>query len=148
LYAAYDQGRYEAIALPSGDVLLALAESTSSSLAFRRTLMLLDDRTLVTPLDGGFRLWDIREVRTTEPIMTGGLGGGTVSTGEPGGFVSGDAEVLGDAGPNLIHIWNFNAADMMQEACRLAGRDLSEAEWNRFVGGRPYRSVCPQPANR
>ena len=29
------------------------------------------------------------------------------------------------------------------EACRVAGRNLTRAEWNEFLPGRPYRRFCP-----
>jgi hypothetical protein len=28
-------------------------------------------------------------------------------------------------------------------ACRVAGRNLSKAEWAELLPGRPYRTICP-----
>jgi len=29
-------------------------------------------------------------------------------------------------------------------ACQMAGRDLTEAEWEDFLPAQPYRPVCPE----
>ena len=31
----------------------------------------------------------------------------------------------------------------MTRACRIAGRNLSQAEWRQYMGDRPYRKTCP-----
>ena len=31
-----------------------------------------------------------------------------------------------------------------RQACLVAGRNFTKAEWARYVGDRPYEDVCPQ----
>ena len=41
--------------------------------------------------------------------------------------------------------WDPDTRDLIANACRLAGRNLTPDEWNAFIGGnRPYRRTCPQ----
>jgi hypothetical protein len=46
--------------------------------------------------------------------------------------------------------WAVDRATWADRACALAGRNLTHAEWSRFVAGEPYRVTCPdypaQPA--
>jgi WD40 repeat protein/DNA-binding SARP family transcriptional activator/energy-coupling factor transporter ATP-binding protein EcfA2 len=88
-----------------------------------------DDRSVV--------LWDIA-TRQRLGSLFGHLGA------SQGVVFSGDGRTLltvGDDG-NLIS-WNLVPATWEATACTLAGRNLTQAEWNRFVGGQ-YRRTCPQ----
>lgn len=39
--------------------------------------------------------------------------------------------------------WSLHADDLIETACRLAGRDLTEDEWPKYVGDSvPYRAAC------
>jgi len=40
--------------------------------------------------------------------------------------------------------WNLDIAHWTDTACRLAGRNLTQAEWTRYLPAEPYRSTCPQ----
>jgi WD40 repeat protein len=43
-------------------------------------------------------------------------------------------------------VWDARLDSWLARACRLANRDLTEAEWNRFLPGERYARVCrPQP---
>jgi WD40 repeat protein/DNA-binding SARP family transcriptional activator len=88
-----------------------------------------DDRSVV--------LWDVA-TRQRLGSLFGHLGA------SQGVVFSGDGRTLltvGDDG-NLIS-WNLVPATWEATACTLAGRNLTQAEWNRFVGGQ-YRRTCPQ----
>jgi WD40 repeat protein len=41
-------------------------------------------------------------------------------------------------------VWNARLDDWLAQACRIANRDLTEAEWNRFLPGEPHQKVCDQ----
>jgi WD40 repeat protein len=46
--------------------------------------------------------------------------------------------------PNgLLTIWNVDPAAWNAAACRIAARQLTGAEWSRFVTTQPYARVCP-----
>ena len=37
---------------------------------------------------------------------------------------------------------------LVATACRLAGADITRAQWHRYVGDRPYQHVCPRGGSR
>jgi hypothetical protein len=39
-------------------------------------------------------------------------------------------------------VWNVDPAAWRRQACRIANRDLAQAEWRDFLSPRPYRPVC------
>ncbi len=39
-------------------------------------------------------------------------------------------------------VWNARLDDWLNQACRIANRDLTEPEWNRFLPGERYQKVC------
>ena len=41
-------------------------------------------------------------------------------------------------------VWNMDPASWEATGCRIAGRNLSQAEWKRYRTGHPYRVTCPQ----
>jgi WD40 repeat protein len=43
-----------------------------------------------------------------------------------------------------IILWDVGFASWTARACRIAGRNLTEAEWRRFIGPEtPYEHTCP-----
>ena len=44
---------------------------------------------------------------------------------------------------NTIILWDVAPRAWMARACRIAGRNLSQAEWRQYMGDRPYRKTCP-----
>jgi hypothetical protein len=42
-------------------------------------------------------------------------------------------------------VWNGDATTWKQRACSVAGRTLTEEEWERFLPGRPYDPACASP---
>ena len=40
-------------------------------------------------------------------------------------------------------IWNIDPASWKRQACRVANRNLTPAEWHDFLPQRSYRQVCP-----
>lgn len=49
--------------------------------------------------------------------------------------------LTGSSGGVLI-AWDMAPADWAVRACELAGRDLTRAEWARYLPGQPYRKTC------
>jgi WD40 repeat protein len=49
-----------------------------------------------------------------------------------------------DANNGLPLVWDMNPVNWEATACRIAGRNLSHAEWNEYLAGQPYQSTCPQ----
>jgi WD40 repeat protein len=105
-------------------------------------LALSPDGTVVAGVgwDGALRLWDVASGRAIGPpleahdgytrsiawldqkhLLTGGS-----RTGRGGDVIS----------------WDMSPSDWVRRACDLAGRDLSRAEWARYLSGQPYRRTC------
>jgi class 3 adenylate cyclase/DNA-binding SARP family transcriptional activator/WD40 repeat protein len=85
-------------------------------------------------------LWD---AATLQPI------GDTLIVPPDGAYLSpnrgGDRLGTGsDADNGLPLVWNMDPARWEATACRIAGRNLSRAEWNEYLAGQPYRRTCPQ----
>jgi hypothetical protein len=46
------------------------------------------------------------------------------------------------ADDTVLSLWDDSVEAWIAEACRLAGRPLTDTEWREFVGDHPYRPVC------
>ena len=40
-------------------------------------------------------------------------------------------------------LWNLRLDELVELACRTAGRNLTKEEWAQYLGNRPYRKTCP-----
>jgi DNA-binding SARP family transcriptional activator/WD40 repeat protein len=94
-----------------------------------------------TPGGAQFGLWD---ARTLLPVGTplrlpGDAGFAAVTHPGTSRLVTGSTNALGR--PIL---WDFDPAHWEQTACRLAGRNLTRAEWAQYLPGRAYEVTCPQ----
>jgi WD40 repeat protein len=47
----------------------------------------------------------------------------------------------------IARLWNLNLNELVELACKLTGRNLTLAEWQQYMGDRPYEVVCPQWPN-
>lgn len=86
--------------------------------------------------DGTVRLWDLERQEAFGP-----------SIATTGGFVdlSDDGRWLAIAGDSGISIWSLDPTDWAESACQIAGRNLTRAEWDRYLpSGEPYHGTCPQ----
>jgi hypothetical protein len=44
-----------------------------------------------------------------------------------------------------IVVWDLDPDHWVEAACDLAGRNLTQAEWDQHIGDlAPYRTTCPQ----
>jgi WD40 repeat protein len=41
-------------------------------------------------------------------------------------------------------VWDLDPDHWQADACRIAGRNLTNAEWTQYLPGRPYENTCPQ----
>jgi class 3 adenylate cyclase/WD40 repeat protein len=86
--------------------------------------------------DGAVRLWDRASRRPIGPPLSAhGTGAFGLAYLPDGGLVTGGFD------QNLV-FWNVTPASWLATACRLAGRDLTEAEWRQYLPDRPYRRTC------
>ena len=90
--------------------------------------------------DGGVSLWDA----ATLDLL------GTVHPPQRGDPVPSGAEFIGDSHDvviasydGTIYRWDTDLDRAIDFACRMAGRDLTEEEWQQYLPVQPYRPVCP-----
>ena len=45
----------------------------------------------------------------------------------------------------MILIWDVgNESSWKEKLCRIAGRNFTQEEWQRYLDDRPYEKTCPQ----
>ncbi len=54
-----------------------------------------------------------------------------------------DGKTLASAGLDKVRLWDISVSGWRERACRRANRNLTEAEWRRYVGDVTYRPACP-----
>ena len=143
------------VAVGTADGTLALYGADSLALQARAGLVAAgpvdsldfsrDDRALVLGA-GDVSFWSVPELtREGQAIEIGGSeGSGGLSAwyapdGDVVGFAS-DAD-RPDAGVRWFSL-RAQPSSLLSIACQLAGSDITEAQWQRYVGDRPYRHVC------
>ena len=102
---------------------------------------LVTTRPLVDPITtvGRVDVWDTASLQPVgDPVLVPG-GANLVDPDRPGGqrFVTGATS----SGETLV--WDVDPADWEAAACRIAGRNLTAAEWSQYLPGRPYQVTCP-----
>ena len=90
--------------------------------------------------DGGVSLWDA----TTLDLL------GTVYPPHQGDPVPAGAQFIGDTHDvaiasydGKVYRWETDLDRAIDFACQMAGRNLTEEEWEEFLPAQPYQSVCP-----
>ena len=90
--------------------------------------------------DGGVSLWDA----TTLDLL------GTVYPPHHGDPVPAGAQFIGDTHDvaiasydGKVYRWETDLDRAIDFACQMAGRNLTDEEWEEFLPAQPYQSVCP-----
>jgi WD40 repeat protein/class 3 adenylate cyclase/energy-coupling factor transporter ATP-binding protein EcfA2 len=102
-----------------------------------------DGTTVAVDSGDGVELWDI----ATRTQIGTGLPGAPPQAQNPGGpgnlRFTPDGRHLIIVNPNgLATIWNVTEPAWEAQACQVAGRNLTHAEWQQFLPDRPYQPVC------
>jgi WD40 repeat protein len=88
--------------------------------------------------EGKLYLWDMAEGRLMAPPLTGILGAVTSLEYSPD-----QKAVVSGSDSGQVLWWTLSPAAWIEKACAIAGRNLTQAEWNHYFPGEPYRVTCP-----
>jgi WD40 repeat protein/DNA-binding SARP family transcriptional activator len=97
-----------------------------------------DDRTLATSgLDGTVRLWDIESEQAVGAPLPGLPGHQVI------GLLTPDSNaVIAGYDTGQAYRWDIRPATLARQACLVAGRTLTRAEWDEFLPGRDFKPAC------
>ncbi len=87
--------------------------------------------------DGTIKVWFTAGLQQEGPRLAADPDATSAVAFDPGGK---DLLVVDDRGGAFA--WPTSLPAWQQDACTLAGRNLTRAEWAQFVAGRPYTAVC------
>ena len=45
---------------------------------------------------------------------------------------------------HTLRLWNLRLDELVELACRTAGRNLTREQWNQYLPGQAYRKTCEQ----
>ena len=97
-----------------------------------------DGKTLASGCsDNTIRLWDVASREPLGAPLTGHTGDVTSVAFSPNG------KTLASAGDNTVWVWNADLNSWVTRACDIANRNLTCAEWKRYVGNENYKPTCP-----
>jgi hypothetical protein len=102
-----------------------------------------DGKTLASgSLDNTIILWDVSQPNAPKPIgapLTAHTEAVTSVAFSPDGktLASGSAD-------NAIILWDIDPNSWIRRACHIAGRNMTRAEWQRYMGGEPYHKTCEE----
>jgi hypothetical protein len=129
-----EEGHLAIVAVPGGEVVGNIEEGAGVRVA--ALAWSSDGSRLVASIGSGLRLRDahrgIEIARVELPI-------GEVSSAA--GFAEDGTITIATQAGN-VYRWNPSAEAAADFACRVAGRDISLAEWRNAFGNRPAQSVC------
>ena len=115
------------------------APLTGGSGIFRRVAFSPDGRLLAATSDNGsVSLWDL----ASRQLLGRPLQGHT-DTAWGVGFLDGGRTLVTSGWDGSLVFWDLRPASWEARACALAGRNLTHAEWDRYLGG-GYRRTCPR----
>jgi len=101
-----------------------------------------DGRWLATGSDDSTaRLWDLTAFDpAADPIVLRGHEDAILDIA-----ISPDSHWLATGSrDSTARLWNLRLDELVDLACRIAGRNLTRAEWNQYLPGQAYRKTCEQ----
>jgi WD40 repeat protein len=97
-----------------------------------------EGKTLATSsTDGNVRLWDVASGRQIAAGLPGPGNQWSVVS-----FVRDAERLLAVYATGVALVWDVDPERWKQQACAVAGRDLTRDEWSEFLPDRDYRPVC------
>ena len=112
---------------------LAVHEDRVLSLAFSPD----GRRILTSATDASAALWDVETGRLVARVVTPPLFAGSQFDADA------DSVLVADWYEGAVYRWDTRPEYAVEFACRLAGRDITKAEWAEQFGDRPFQEACP-----
>jgi DNA-binding SARP family transcriptional activator/class 3 adenylate cyclase/WD40 repeat protein len=150
--AASPDGSVLATATRNGEVTLRdpatgkqIGRSLVAGNARNNWISISDDNALLlaTTWDGTAWLFDVATHTQISDAMNVNISP-TIAT-HFGGVIRPDGQQMALATDDAVQLWDLDPAAWREAACRLAGRNLTRAEWERYLpDGEPYHVTCPQ----
>ena len=131
------------LAAPADDRMLVLRDHRDAVIALAFSP---DGRWLATAsADGEARLWDLtaEDPAASPGVLYGHQGAVVDVTFSPDGSWLATASRDHTVRVWTTYLWTLGDDDLVDLACTVAGRDLTESEWQQYLPGRPYRATCP-----
>jgi WD40 repeat protein len=91
---------------------------------------------ITTSKDGKLRLWDLASGKLVGEPLPG------ADTRGAGTFLPNGKQVIAVFASGTGVVWNVDPAAWKAQACHVAHRNLTPAEWRDFLPERSYRHVC------
>ncbi|MCG2786896.1 MAG: WD40 repeat domain-containing protein [Anaerolineae bacterium] len=90
---------------------------------------------------GVFLLWDVsnpKQIIQLGPNISG------INSSGAGVKISPNGHVLAFVGEKRnVVLWDLRVESWLTKACHMAGRNLTNAEWDQYIPDKPYRITCP-----
>jgi WD40 repeat protein len=97
---------------------------------------------LATASDGDntTRLWDLENLSAAPVILRGSMRCSAACAD-----FSPDGRWYATTGAdNVTRLWYMRVDELIELACRTAGRNLNRTEWQQMMSGQPYHKTCPE----
>jgi hypothetical protein len=131
--AAAEEALRAALALPSGKPLRRGHEAAVTAVAFSP-----DERWLASgSWDHTVRLWDMHN-RTAAPVVLHGHEAAV----EAVAFSPDGRWLASGSGDRTVRLWLIQVSELIQLACQISNRNLTQDEWQRLLGDDPYHKTC------
>lgn len=104
-------------------------------------------RLVVSGRDGRVLVHDTDGWTSLGAIPSGGffdVSAGADPQAPPDGFIRPDGQAVAVNQRLGVVEWSLVPGEMVEGACRLAGRNLTRSEWATYFGDQGYRRTCPQ----
>ncbi|MFB3131403.1 MAG: hypothetical protein ACE10K_02655, partial [Rhodothermales bacterium] len=89
--------------------------------------------------DGTLNLWDLETGQSLDTPITEDLEAVTSLA-----FSSNGSRLASVSRDGTLILWDLDPASWRALACRIANRNLTQAEWQTYIGNNtPYRRTCP-----